>query len=138
MSLLTIDPGVNGCAMAFWVDSVLIALDYTAYLPRSFSGADRVIVELPQIYTGSKGKGNPNNLVRLAFAAGRVVGGRPCETVLPRVWKGTIKKEAMLRRILRAMNDNELALLKACNLPKSTEHNLVDAIGIGLWYHKRL
>jgi hypothetical protein len=133
--LITIDPGVHGSGLAIWENSRLVSV---LYEPELGTFTDHVVIELPQIYPGSKAKGNPNDLIRLAFQAGRLVGSSSCETVLPRQWKGTIKKEVMLRRILSRLTDEELAMLKALRLPKSKEKECIDAIGIGLWKLGRL
>jgi hypothetical protein len=134
--MITIDPGVHGSGFAFWDNNQLYDVRYG-----TLAGAPvdhMVVIEMPQVYPGSKMRGNPNDLIRLAFAAGRLVGDAPCETVLPRQWKGTIKKEVMLRRILSKLTDEELAMLKSLKLPKSKEKECIDAIGIGLWKLGRL
>lgn len=135
--MITIDPGVNGCGWAWWGAAYLIQAGY-GQPPSAKETREDLLIELPQIYSAMKSKGNPNNLIKLAFHAGMVVNGRPYETVSPRQWKGTIKKEVMLKRILSKLTDTELSLLKGLGLPKSLEHNVVDACGIGLWKLGRL
>jgi hypothetical protein len=44
----------------------------------------------------------------------------------------------MLKRILSKLTDHELSLLKGLGLPPSKEHNVIDAVGIGLWKVGRL
>jgi hypothetical protein len=135
--VITIDPGVHGSGLAFW--SASGELETVSYGNDFGPLGDGVVVELPQVYPGSKSKGDPNDLIRLAFVAGRWVGaGVGVETVKPRQWKGTIKKEVMLRRILSKLTDEELAMLKALKLPKSKEKEVIDAVGIGLWKLGRL
>ncbi len=137
--MITIDPGVHGSGFAVWKpDGELVQVHYGCLTPNTDYNEHHV-VEIPQIYSGSKSKGNPNDLVRLAFEAGRLIGTDTFfERVSPRQWKGTIKKEVMLRRILSKLSDAELAMLKALKLPKSKEKECIDAIGIGLWKLNRL
>lgn len=134
--MISVDPGVNASGVAYWKNGELKAV----YYMRPSTIWDSLIIELPQVYMGSKSKGNPNDLIRLAFEAGRISGlsVHDIETVLPRQWKGTIKKEVMLKRVVSRLTDAELLLLKGLNLPRSAEHNAVDAIGIGLWKLGRL
>lgn len=141
--MISIDPGVNGCGVAVFNNDTkeLEACYYDTVDETAYSGTwlDLVVIELPQVYMGSKSKGDPNDLIRVAFAAGRCIGACPkFETVSPRKWKGTIKKKAMLKRILSRLSDEELGLLKGLGLPTTEEHNVVDAIGIGLWKVGRL
>ena len=132
--MISIDPGVNGCGWAEWSSYELYKVGFG--VPPNWN--DTLIIELPQVYMGSKSKGSPNDLIKVAFAAGQTVMGRVYETVSPRQWKGTIKKEAMLKRILSRLDDRELSLLKGLGLPKTVEHNVIDAVGIGLWKLGRL
>ena len=157
--MISIDPGVNGHAWALWdyYDSwyegggwydggvyhdissdepVLIKVGLGELPPDD--DIHEIVIELPQVYAGSKSKGNPNDLIKLAYEAGRVVGSAAAKVIKPREWKGTIKKEVMLKRILSKLDDRELRLLKGLGLPPSKEHNVVDAIGIGLWALGRL
>lgn len=134
--MITIDPGVHGSGFAYWSDEG--DLYHVSYGETRVADYASVVIELPQIYPGSRSKGNPNNLIKLAFEAGRLIGDKAFETVLPRQWKGTIKKEVMLRRILSRLTDEEIAMLKALKLPKSKEKECIDAIGIGLWKLGRL
>jgi hypothetical protein len=141
--VITIDPGVHGSGFARWYGDRLVEVSYGTELPTVYVNNiryfdDRVVIEVPQVYPGSRSKGNPNHLIKLAFEAGRMVGRNAVETVLPRQWKGTIKKEVMLRRILSKLTDEELAMLKSLKLPKSKEKECIDAIGIGLWKLGRL
>src|SRR5262245_29015263 len=136
--MITIDPGVHGSGIAWWSNGHLVQISYHTVLPPQVD-YHNIVIEIPQVYLGSKSKGNPNDLIRLAYAAGCLVGDRlGVETVWPRQWKGTIKKEAMLRRILSKLTPFELGMLQGLGLPPSKEHNVTDAVGIGLWKLGRL
>jgi len=137
--MITCDPGVHGSGFACWSPHGELELVWYESPEETEPTSDTLLIELPQIYPGSKSKGNPNDLIQLAFAAGRIAGKfAHTTTVSPRAWKGTIKKEVMLRRILSKLTDKELFMLKALKLPPSKEKECIDALGIGLWHFKRL
>lgn len=138
--MITVDPGVHGSGLAFWGgDGALELLTYEVPNPHESRYMDHMIIECPQIYMGHKMKGNPNDLIKLAFEAGRIASlANTYEIIKPRDWKGTIKKEVMLRRILSKLKDTELAYLKSLRLPPSKEKECIDALGIGLWRLGRL
>lgn len=99
------------------------------------------VIELPQVYRGSLQKGDPNDLVALGAVVGSILA--LCETDRPRVlykpreWKGQVPKDIMVKRIISKLSDDEKA---RAVLPraKSLSHNVWDAVGIGLFYLKRL
>ena len=137
--MITVDPGVNGSGIASWGDNG--HLQCVIFEVPNCDGyfTDHIIIECPVVYLGHKSKGNPNDLIALAFEAGRIAALAPTyEKITPRQWKGTIKKEVMLRRILSKLTDRELQLIKGLELPPSKEHNVIDAVGIGLWKLGRL
>src|SRR6266567_3141986 len=92
--LVSVDPGINGCAYAVWVDEKLtqcgiakVKTDkHTDVARRSFAAAfevmdvthltncDHVAIEFPQVYRenrrGSKSNADPNDLLPLAAIAG--------------------------------------------------------------------
>ena len=101
----------------------------------------QVVIELPQIYPQLKG--DPNDLVAIA-ARGAWFAGRMAphvydyESVHPREWKGTVDGDVFLKRITKRLYDREKALLAGCDVIPSLEHNVIDAIGLGLWKVGRL
>lgn len=132
--LVSVDPGKNACAWADFRDGVLEDCGLDPGLP--FPGPDLLVVELPQIYQQRKQKGDPNALVDLAFAAGVFTSGAmgiDTELLLvrPRAWKGTRPKHVCNKITLNALTEEEKARIP--NLPKTKLHNVLDAIGIGLW-----
>lgn len=100
------------------------------------------VVELPQVYRQSKMKGDPNDLIRLAFDAGRRVERLAdiVETFKPSEWKGQVPKEIHHPRILAELYERERDEYAYCvrNVPKSYQHNVLDAVGLGLWYVKKI
>jgi len=98
--------------------------------------ATLVLIEKPLIYATDT-KTDPNNLVTLAIRAGEIGGWVkaftvPVQYVTPRKWKGTTPKDISHRRILAKLSDTEKQRLP--KLPKSKAHNMLDAVGIGLWW----
>ena len=90
--------------------------------------------EFPQVYTQSKSKGDPNDLISLAAVDGAIADG--CEgeviTLKPRDWKGQLHNDATDERIRGRLTAAETKILAECKCPPSLLHNVVDAIGIGL------
>lgn len=98
----------------------------------------RVIVEVPQVYQQRNWRGDPNDLIEVALVAGRVAqsfgaDGPEAELIRPHAWKGNAPKEVMLKRIVNRLDDAEQAVLHTAKVPGSLRHNVIDAIGIGLW-----
>lgn len=137
MRLIAIDPAYadpsNRLGIARFEDGELV------YCGSSLDGhaADTVIVELPQVYLHGNTVGDPAILINLAFVAGRIVQCVPhvkTVTVEPREWKGQVPKDIHNSRTLRNMTPRELDILEACAVPKAYHHNVIDAIGLGIWY----
>lgn len=124
MLIIGIDPGVKYFAFAIFQNARLI--DYgTRPADVSIEGKfDKAVVEVPRIYP--RGHPRPNNIVDLAYSAGLVLGSinSGCkEIVYPQKWKGQLKKtqtKEIIKRIL-------------LNLTDIRDHNIMDAIGIGLY-----
>lgn len=95
------------------------------------------IIEQPQVYRGSKQKGDPNDLLKLAILVGvykekaQRIGAR-VELTTPHKWKGNVPKDIHNERTLARLTEYERAKLPA--LPKTQAHNMIDAIGLGLWF----
>jgi hypothetical protein len=135
--LVSIDPG-NNTGIAVWEDGRMVQ----AYLvqdsaPSAACLGAETVVEIPRIYPTGKGKGDPNDLIQVAYVAGRIsAGASRVVKVYPYQWKGQVDQEILERRILERLTQWELREIP--RLPKSTLHNVTDAVGIGLWYLKRM
>lgn len=98
-----------------------------------------LVVEHQQVYQQKFWKGDPDDLLQLAGVNGAV-----CKSIwadryihtLPRQWKGTVKKEVWTKRIESKLTPEEIQNLVPC--PASLRHNLLDGVGLGLWYLGRL
>ena len=109
-----------------------------SYLKGS-SAIDRIVIEIPQVYRLEHSKGDPGDLIELAFCAGMVVGRiRPTtlQKVLPREWKGQLPKRVTEHRARAVLTVSEMA--RVPKVPKGLAHNLWDAIALGLWSLGRL
>lgn len=94
------------------------------------------VIEIPQVYSVDRSKGDPNDLVGLAVKCGRLQerhsGLGPVELVLPRAWKGQLPKEVCWNRALEVLYPEELSRIEG------RDHNMRDAISLGLWRTGRL
>lgn len=141
--IVTIDPGVHASGYAFWDEDTgrLINLHYGHHSLYTMGPPPLVLVEKPMVYRGSAV--NPNCLIDLAVAVGGIVQrsadvGALAVTLFPFEWKGRMKKDEMLEHIVSKLTPEEIACLKSLNLPKSKEKEVIDALGIGLWFFNRL
>lgn len=96
-----------------------------------------VVVEKPRIYPRSPVP--PNDIITLAFGAGKWAGkaeatGASVKTIEPHAWKGNEPKSICHARIDAALNVLERAVVKESSrdIPKPRQHDMLDAIGIGL------
>ena len=144
--IVAVDPGTTCTGVAVFQNEILIS----CYLPRGKTWIDTfralptlrpdvLVVEDPRIYPVSKAR--PNDILKLARSVGAVVAkidAPETRLVTPATWKKSVPKRIHQKRILKALNEQEKAVLDNCDCPKSLLHNTVDAVGIGLWFLKRL
>jgi len=150
--ILAVDPGIN-TGWARVRDGRLSSCGLVrAATPRALrqmveerSPFDRLVVEKPQVYRSRKSRGDPNDLIDVAVFAGCVLGAADAaeerfahELVVPRDWKGTIDKDVMIRRVLAWLREDERGVFERAGAPASLAHNVVDAVGLGIWYARRL
>ena len=134
--LLAIDPGLDSGWALFAPDRSLLACGLGT--PKT-GGVTEAIIEHPFIYPGGRTK-SPNDIVKLAINAGEWSGrlrdrGVKVRFVYPRDWKGTIAAEICCNRALAALSDAEAAKYAhaVASVAKSKHHNVLDAIGLGLF-----
>jgi len=100
---------------------------------------DTLILEVPQVYAQGKWKGDPADLIELAGVDGAVAQAlhpRAVYGYLPREWKGQTPKPIHNARVEATLTPAELAVMDAC--PASLRHNMLDAVGLGLFQLGRL
>ncbi len=154
MSDVSIDPGVRDAGVALWDDDhelraaklircrhggwPALAAMVADWVEHSYLDIQHIVIEQPQVYVQSRQKGNPNYLIALAMAAGAiamaVLDRHPdasIVTVLPAVWKGNTPKDIhneRTKKLISPVEHEQISLPSA----KSLQHNVWDAVGIGL------
>jgi hypothetical protein len=140
-SLVAFDPGTySGMACFYGLDLMSCRLIESPWRPDICCSRETdCVCEFPFLYPGGRGKGDGNDLLKVARIAGLLTAPFSedrVRLVYPRTWKGNVPKEVMLDRILEKLSETEKARLP--KLPKGKFHNVIDAIGIGLHHLGRL
>jgi len=102
----------------------------------------RVVIEYPEQYAYSPA---PRSAVQgLAYTGGALTYmfhyhlSASVQLVLPKEWKGQVPKDIFLKRIEGRLTEQESIILDSKKFSQSKRHNVVDAIGLGLYYLKRI
>jgi hypothetical protein len=157
--LVSIDPGLRHCGVAVFEYGKLIhatlvdnPIDGESdapvwagmtkavhdHLANNYYRPNVLVLEKPQVYVGGRGKGNPNDLISLACIVGglaSVIYAPEKKAYLPRIWKGQVPKEIHNTRVLAKLTDAERVVMP--DLPASKLHNVIDAVGLGLYEVER-
>ena len=146
--LISIDPGLRTAGFAQWDESGRLLLaglaqgsktarDSEAWraiaseVRKIAEGCD-VVIEFPKVYP--HGKGDPEDLLQLAAVVGAICASHKCLKVFrPYEWKGQVPKDVMVMRIQGWITDSERSKVLLPSA-KSLQHNVWDAIGIGVKY----
>jgi hypothetical protein len=146
MNLLAIDPG-KATGWAYFRNHILvmsgvIPFDISMTVPFATWSVDEVIIEKPVIYDPKRWEGDPNDLISVAIVAGYIGGIVNCRNVkwiTPQRWKGNRPKNVDHRHTMSLLSTEEKEVIKEDwkGVLKSQKHNMIDAIGIGLWYLRR-
>lgn len=158
-NVVTVDPGIAGCGVAYASRGVLLKAMYVRNVPGTLPPAERcermgrevrdavqalgvrqhrLVLEWPQVRTAGKGRGDPNDLLLLAGVDAAIVTylSGEVQCVVPREWKGTIPPDVLISRVQDRLSEEERARVA---LPaESLVHNVWDAVGIALWAVGRL
>jgi hypothetical protein len=97
---------------------------------------DRLICERPSFWRQGGGRGNPNDILDLMATNGSLFAAIPAKMRLyapVTQWKKQVPKDVMAKRIFARLSAEELSLLG-----EKPDHNVLDAVGIGLWDLKRV
>jgi hypothetical protein len=142
--LLAIDPGSDTGWALFRSDGILYGCglgDPRLSEKHRMGDITEVVIECPYVYPGGKTK-DPNAIVTLALNAGTWAGRyERCNVryVRPWQWKGQTPKEIHHERIRAKLDASETAIVTGgtarfgARLPKSKAHNVLDAVGLGLF-----
>lgn len=143
----SVDPGGPCLGWAQWVDGVLFACGLSRCAASDWADRARthrallaargaysgVVLTECMRYRGRATPGSPQTLVELNAIAGHVGNA----WVEPAQWKGCVPKEEHQPMVWGALRPEEHALVASVN-PPSLRHNVVDAVGIGLYALGRL
>lgn len=162
--VVSLDPGLRGCGIAVFEHRILyrawyvrspnkrdrgaeawydmaerVQSEWLERIPSRLSAVDTLVLEVPQVYWGAKRGGNPSDLIQLAGVVGAVSFGipafkKPC--FLPREWKGQTPKDVHNKRVLAELGALEVESIEPCG--KTLLHNVLDAVGLGLFHLKRI
>jgi Holliday junction resolvasome RuvABC endonuclease subunit len=154
--MISVDPGLNGCGVAIWNvekhlerasyvknpgdDFVSMVLAVARTIPRFSVLPNYLVTELPQVYTRTRSKGDPNDLISLALFVGALAfyaGRGGYKLYKPAEWKGQVTKEITELRAKKRLTSDELAKIELPSA-KSLAHNVWDAVALGLvhLYHR--
>jgi hypothetical protein len=148
VNVLAIDPG-KAMAHAVFVNDVLAIAGHGMLSQaevRETVGLDysgtTVVIETPRWY-GANNRVDVNDLLGLAEHVGELRSfyagmGLHVEQIWPRTWKGTVPDDIMQKRILNALSKEERERVPLRPRARDVNHNISDAIGIGLWRLGRL
>lgn len=165
LPLLAIDPGKRALGWAYIgsagflvaagvvrsseEDTATVARQMMQGLRGALAGlpaAASLVVEEMQVYKGPQQKGDPNDLIALAYISGGVhtlPDVKPdAELVLvkPHRWKGQVPEDIMQKRIEDSLSqlERQLAVASLQSVPAALRHNGWDGIGIAMWGLGRL
>jgi len=141
--MVAIDPGKHASGWAVFSRRRLWACgfgnDHHAILEAAVGRVDLVVLEVPRVYDRRRWKGDPNDLIDISIAGGILAGALRAEQVKPirpQDWKGQTPKAVQTERTVAKLTKAELEKLEGVTT-KSKLHNVIDAVGIGLWELKR-
>ena len=134
MIVLSVDPGAHA-GQAFWRDGLLRAVSDDLDADR----CDVIVCEMPFIYPQRKTRADPNDMIVLAVRVGRLLerySEADAVTPWPVQWNGGAKKAWTEIRVWEALDPRERDVLRMATslVAKGYQNNLIDAVGIGLWY----
>ncbi len=140
-NLLAIDPSRTDYASALFnvQTKQLVWCGFRQML--TLGKGDRVVIEMPFIYPHGRSKADPNDVVTLAYWAGRLVEraagawALPVTEIHPRTWKSTTDPDIVCVRIIEKLSIPERKIYFACAdaIKEGQRHNVADAIGLGLY-----
>ena len=137
--LLAIDPGKKAGLAVFRGQQLVwcaLARMEKPLPPLPTRSIEQCVIEFP-VYDKSRNI-KPSSIIDLAYTAGRLVEhyypGRDPKRVKPSDWKGQRPKDVDMPYTLRLLTPPETEVVNESGCPPSLLHNVVDAIGLGLWY----
>ena len=160
-TLVSIDPGTEETGIALYREGKLVDVDVLRVKAsagnreirassmgrlavdrvRAWKEPARVVLEYPQVYKHGPGaEVDPDDVLCLVLVLGHIwgtfhaVNGNKVELVRPATWKGQVPKRIMNNRIVGTLSPVEQQLVHD---KVRSNHNALDAVGIGLWALRR-
>jgi hypothetical protein len=132
--LLSIDPGET-TGWAFFVDGCLSSAGCGDKADLPNMRLQHAVIELPDYFPG---KTHVRSIITLSVRVGWLQRlceerGARVELAWPQTWKGSVPKKIHHKRLLAVLESDEIELLPKRPRAKNYDHNLLDAVGIGLW-----
>jgi hypothetical protein len=164
--IVAVDPGIHDCGVSVWRPDGQLFTAGLVNNPIQQPGCDNaapmseavrvwllpsvpvgaaLAIEVPQVYTRTHSKGDPNDLIDLACVVGAVMGLRPgthphawtsITAYRPAQWKGNVPKDVTTERALRDLSAVERLRVQEC--APSLLHNVWDAVALGLAHLKKI
>lgn len=142
--ILTLDPGVD-TGWSIFEEGKLAACGLGRPSLAEYGGPfAEVLIECEELR--GRGEKNPNAILKMARTAGEHAGyfadrAKVVRYVRVAEWKGSTPKTICHARIWGRLDEWEKAIVDACfraakgrkGMPESKRHNVLDALGLGLW-----
>jgi hypothetical protein len=148
LPIVAIDPGRHA-GIAWFSDAELVGcclvdpdIGLPLPLPDCAWEPHIAVIELPCHEHGDT-PSRTNDLFKASFRAGRLVercGARMVQTVSPHDWKGSVPKDLHNERVLKKLTVEEREIVYAACTQNGKRvslgllNNVIDAVGLGLWY----
>jgi hypothetical protein len=146
--LLAIDPGKRAVGWSLWTGEALYGAGYQPFdnlcVLRSWLVAkfpSKIVIEKPQVYPGARAKGDPNDIVDLAIIVGACASIlSDARVVYPGQWKGQVPKTVHHARAISKLGtiERDFFVKTLQDVHKTKQHNVYDAVALGLWALGRL
>jgi hypothetical protein len=157
MNIVSIDPGLNECGLAWWHDGRLVLAELVqstmtdktepidARIQAMSEGVRSLrlnigLIVIERMEPRKKLEAAWSTLLDLAYISGRITAGYPTRFLRPSVWTGKRNKTVNHKRIRSRLDKDETAVLeeglKDC--PTDNRKEILDAVGIGLYHLERL
>lgn len=143
--LLALDPGETTGGALFcrgrlvWCDQISLS---GPHWPWGNWNPDQLVIEIPNAHESkgeNRSKRDPQAIITLAITCGqwiRHVSSRDTVRLYPSVWKGQVPKRIHNERVLECLDVGERALIP--KLTPAKLHNVIDAVGLGLFQLGRM
>lgn len=133
--IIAIDPGVQFCGVAFFsaAGKLWHCELRSSERPLEPSKEAKVFVERMVVYPGGRFSAD---LLDVSYAAGRMTANfaQSAITKVPaRDWKGQLPRAVEQARTLAALTSGETRVLDSARCQASLRHNILSAIGLGLY-----